>query len=158
MKPLHILLILTVLAFLCQACTNPGKTLNNDTLGQKLTGTWKTTGNTVFYEQWKTVADSGLIGRAFSLSHAGDTMYSENLRIDHQGDSLYYMAKVYRQNQGKIIRFALVQQSSNQWVFENPWHDYPNRIVYRFEGDSILHTRAENMEGKKAIVFHMKKL
>lgn len=158
MKPSPIFLAISLSVFLLSACTDTGKTVRKDTLGQKLTGTWKTTGNTVFYEQWKAVADSGLIGRAFSLSHAGDTMYSETLRIDRQGDSLYYMARVYRQNQGKIIRFALVEQSSNQWVFENPFHDYPNRIVYRFEGDSILHTRAENMEGKKAIVFRMKKL
>ncbi len=158
MKPSPAILFIYIFVFFLSACTDTGKTVRKDTLSQKLTGTWKTTGNTVFYEQWKAVADSGLIGRAFSLSHAGDTMFSERLRIDSQGDSLYYMAKVYRQNQGKIIRFALVEQSSNQWVFENPWHDYPNRIVYRFEGDSILHTRAETIEGKKAIVFQMKKL
>lgn len=158
MKLKQTLLLIPMIVLLLSACSNTNNTVRNDTLSQKLAGTWKTTGNTVFYEQWKAVADSGLIGRAFSLSHAGDTMFSERLRIDSQGDSLYYMAKVYRQNQGKIIRFALVQQSSNQWVFENPWHDYPNRIVYRFEGDSILHTRAETMEGKKAIVFQMKKL
>jgi len=52
----------------------------------------------------------------------------------------------------------MVEQSSNQWIFENPSHDYPNRIIYRIENDSILHTRVENMLGKKSIVFRFRKL
>lgn len=147
-----------LLVMILGSCNVPDKKIDQQQPIFNLVGTWESTGNTIFYESWALKPDSGLVGYAYSISQAGDTMFSEKIQIVQIHDSLFYQAKVYRQNQGRIIRFAMVEQSSNQWVFENPSHDYPNRIIYRIENDSILHTRVENMAGKKSIAFRFRKV
>ncbi|MGH8494761.1 MAG: DUF6265 family protein, partial [Gammaproteobacteria bacterium] len=39
--------------------------------------------------------------------------------------------------------FLLVSASGNRAVFENPAHDYPQRIIYWLENDDILAARIE---------------
>lgn len=123
-----------------------------------LEGVWEATGNTIFYEQWKLTPDSGYVGYAYSINNGTDTMFSEKLRIAQVDDSVYYQAIVHRQNQGRRVSFALVEYNKNHWVFENPAHDYPNRIIYRIDENNRLFTRVENMEGKKAIEFSFRKI
>ena len=44
--------------------------------------------------------------------------------------------------------FRLVEVSGQRAVFENPGHDFPQRIIYRREGDT-LHARIEgNQNGE----------
>ncbi|MBS4056032.1 MAG: hypothetical protein KGZ82_01795 [Bacteroidales bacterium] len=121
-------------------------------------GVWEATGNTIFYEQWKLTPDSGYVGYAYSINNGTDTMFSEKLRIAQVDDSVYYQAIVHRQNQGRRVSFALVEYNKNHWVFENPAHDYPNRITYRIDENNRLYTRVENMEGKKVIEFSFRKI
>ena len=44
--------------------------------------------------------------------------------------------------------FPLVQISANVLVFENPTHDYPQRIIYRKEGNDLT-ARIEGVTGGK---------
>jgi hypothetical protein len=43
------------------------------------------------------------------------------------------------QNAGLPVAFTLTQASENRLVFENPAHDFPQKITYtRITGDSLL--------------------
>lgn len=124
---------------------------------KSLVGLWKSEGNLVFYEHWIQLPDSSLVGKGFSINGT-DTLFSESLRIAYQNDTLYYYATVYRQNKGGEIPFRLVKSEKSGWVFENPSHDYPNRIIYKIQNDSVLFARTENIRGNKPIEFRFKKV
>lgn len=46
--------------------------------------------------------------------------------------------------------FAMVSQDGQRAVFENPAHDFPQRIIYAREGDA-LHARIEDMSGREGV-------
>lgn len=48
------------------------------------------------------------------------------------------------------VAFRLVASGDRSAVFENPLHDYPQRISYRREGD-VLTATISDIEGKKAV-------
>lgn len=48
---------------------------------------------------------------------------------------------LHAQSEGEAgVAFALVRSSASEAVFENPQHDYPQRISYRREGDRMTAT------------------
>lgn len=116
-------------------------------------GLWQTDGNILLYEQWILIADSSLEGKSFSIN-GKDTVLSEKMRLAFYHDTLNYFANVSNQNNGREIAFKLVSTSNRKWVFENPVHDYPNRIIYHFENDSSMTARIENIRGNMAKEFH----
>lgn len=124
---------------------------------EELAGLWQTDGNLLYYEEWAVLNDSVLEGKGFSLNGT-DTSFSEKLKIENSKGMVTYYAQVSDQNNGTVIPFPLVKQSRNSWVFENPLHDYPNRITYTLLNDSTLDARIENIRGKKAQVFHFKRI
>ena len=42
--------------------------------------------------------------------------------------------------------FRLIEQSATRFVFENPEHDYPQRIIYAQQNDGSLLMRIEGVE------------
>lgn len=68
-----------------------------------------------------------------------DTVFHENVDLIQRNDSLFYVVTVVGQNNDKPVSFYLSQSTENQLVFENPKHDFPNKIEYNKIGnDSIL--------------------
>lgn len=53
------------------------------------------------------------------------------------------------------VGFRLVRLEGQEAVFENPEHDYPQRIVYRSPEPGQLQARIELMDGEKAQGFAM---
>ena len=101
-----------------------------------LNGCWERTTRTGRgIEQWTPGASGELIGRARLISDAGDRE-TERLRIFRRGDSLMYEAHPVDQ---QLTLFALRSYSADSLVFENPAHDFPQRIVYhRVGADSLI--------------------
>jgi hypothetical protein len=122
-----------------------------------LAGLWKSEGNILLFEEWVIQPDSSLLGRGFSVN-GNDTIIFEKIRLAQNNGLLTYFANVSEQNQGKEIAFVLVENAINKWVFENPNHDYPNRIIYTFTSDSTFTSRIENMRGNKQKEFRFKKI
>ncbi|NOU46458.1 MAG: hypothetical protein HOO86_05270 [Bacteroidales bacterium] len=148
----YLLIFIVLLLFACK----PGR-VPDQLMPARIAGLWKSEGNLVFYEQWDILPDSSLSGRGFSINGT-DTLVLENLRIAKLNDTLYYFATVYKQNKGIEIPFKLVHSAGNRWVFENAKHDYPNRIIYQLESDTVLFARTENIRGNKPVEFHFKRL
>jgi hypothetical protein len=148
----YLLIFIVLLLFAC----NPARE-QKQSMPLSIAGLWKSEGNLVFYEQWDIQPDSSVKGKGFSINGA-DTLVLENLRIAKLNDTLYYFATVYKQNKGIEIPFKLVRSAGSRWVFENATHDYPNRIIYQLENDSVLFARTENIRGNKPVEFHFKRL
>ena len=90
----------------------------------------------------------GGVGYSFERK---DTTFTETLRIEQIGNDIFYIAEVPH-NPGPV-RFKLMRLDECSAVFENPEHDFPNRIIYIRQGEDSLHVRIEGMgetEGKKA--------
>lgn len=125
-----------------------------------LIGSWKNkSAKTLDIETWKKLNDSIFLGRSYSLQGT-DTVSSEHIRIEQHSGKLYYIPTVKNQNNGKAITFTLTSSSKNQLVFENPEHDFPQKITYsQITKDSLIAEISGTRKGKqKAIQFPMKRI
>jgi hypothetical protein len=68
-------------------------------------------------------------------------MTTESLRLERLGDDVFYTARP-RQNLFPTA-FRLIESDARRFVFENPEHDFPQRIVYERIGATKLHVRIE---------------
>ncbi|MES2018341.1 MAG: DUF6265 family protein [Pseudomonadota bacterium] len=108
-------------------------------------------------EQWMSAAGGTVIGTSRTIKD-GKTVAWEFLQIrEVEPGVLAYIA----QPSGRpATTFKLLRQSDTEFVFENLEHDFPQRIIYRREGERLLHARIEGMsKGKpKGIDFPMKRV
>lgn len=99
-----------------------------------LTGTWETVrpNGSVRLETWEKKSDKLLLGQGLKVA-SGDTTILEYLRLEEQDQSIIYTPIVPDQNNGKGVAFALTRQEGMRFIFENPAHDFPQRITYAFK-------------------------
>ena len=125
-----------------------------------LIGSWKNqSAKTVDIETWKKLNDSTFIGRSYSLTGA-DTVSSEHIRLEQHKGKLYYIPTVKNQNGGKAVTFTLTSSNNKHLVFENPEHDFPQKITYTLiTNDSLVAEISGTKKGRqKAIQFPMKRV
>jgi hypothetical protein len=111
-----------------------------------LTGCWRLEikGRTV-EEHWLAPAGGSLMGVSRTVVN-GKTTEFEFLQIRDLPEGLTYIAKPSNQPEAK---FVATSKTADEVVFENPKHDFPQRIRYRLSGDS-LHARIEGtLNGKE---------
>lgn len=104
-------------------------------------GKWKMESNNAVYEEWKIENETELTGKSYSIKN-GIQDIDEVLYIKKFADSWAYVAVPEGQN---ITLFKLVKYSFNKFVFENEEHDFPQRIIYEFNGNGKL---TASVEGK----------
>ena len=111
-------------------------------------GEWeKAMPNGSFIENWQKETDTSYVGEGTYTSNSGDVLFSEKLRLEQRGDELWYIPTIESQNQGKPVLFKESKLVDNEVVFENPEHDFPQRIIYKRTSDSTLYARVEGMQG-----------
>jgi hypothetical protein len=71
----------------------------------------------------------------------GKTTEFEFLQIRDLPEGLTYIAKPSNQPEAKFVAST---KTANEVVFENPKHDFPQRIRYRLKGDT-LHARRRRL-------------
>src|SRR5262245_59842781 len=104
-----------------------------------IAGTWVgTEGRVEMEEHWTAPKGNSLLGLHRDVN--GDrTVSFEFLRIEKTPEGIVYIA----QPQGRPpTSFRLVESSKTRVVFENKTHDFPQRIIYWLERDT-LHARIE---------------
>ncbi|MDR6843737.1 DUF6265 family protein [Flavobacterium granuli] len=95
-----------------------------------LLGQWSTkTADGNLSESWKQLNDSTFQGESFFIK-AKDTLHFESIILQQKGEDLFYNATVKGQNENKAVPFKLTTKTEKQLVFENPKHDYPQKITY----------------------------
>jgi len=108
--------------------------------------------NVVSEESWKRIDARTLEGHSYTIKQ-GDTVFTEKLRLEQNEEGIFYIATVPH-NPGPVY-FKSIRIEEDEAVFENPAHDFPNRIIYRRERGEVdtLHARIEGMrKGRESAV------
>ena len=83
----------------------------------------------------------------YSRTVRGDRLVtSEHLRIESRDGVLAYVPTIG----GKQTIFKAVKITAEEAIFENPEHDFPQRIIYRKSGTGLF-ARVESLDGKKGV-------
>jgi hypothetical protein len=96
-------------------------------------------------EQWMKPAGGMMIGSGRTVK-AGKTVDYEFVRIVDETDAIYYIAKPTANKEE--TRFKLIKSSASEVIFENPTHDFPQRVIYRLDGQK-LNARIEGINNGK---------
>ena len=77
----------------------------------------------------------------------GKTTFFEYLRIEANDEGIVYLASPLGRD--PPTPFKLIESGPMRVIFANPTHDYPKRILYTREGNT-LHARIEGDAGKSS--------
>jgi hypothetical protein len=83
----------------------------------------------VLTENWKRLNDSTFQAESFFIKEK-DTLHFESITLQQKGEELFYNATVKGQNNDKPVTFNMTSGTDKKLVFENPKHDYPQKITY----------------------------
>lgn len=100
-------------------------------------------------EDWHEISATEWNGAGFFIDKQGDTLFSEGLRLIALNDTLWYLPTVPGQNDGKEVQFKEAKLSDTEVVFENPAHDFPQRIVYHKTSDTSILAYVEGKDNGK---------
>ena len=84
-------------------------------------------------EQWTKPAGNTLLGMGRTIK-GGKTVFTEFLRISVVNGRLTYTARIGTKG---VTEFPLLRMTADEIIFENPTHDFPQRILYRKNGPNI---------------------
>ncbi|MCB0575444.1 MAG: hypothetical protein KDC61_12865 [Saprospiraceae bacterium] len=125
---------------------------------QQLAGTWQREGKPR-YEMWRAESDTSLYGEGYRHAPDGDKGISEFLRIVQEKDgSIAYLATVPDQNDGATIAFPMTDYGVGHWTFENPAHDFPQKIVYRLDAPDTLDVALNGAPGAPQFILRFIKV
>jgi Domain of unknown function (DUF6265) len=120
-----------------------------------IAGCWDSTRNGRHVaEHWMPPEGGTMMG--VSRTTSGDKTTEWEFLIIRQGaQGLDYVAKPSRQPEAT---FTAARASATEVVFENPAHDFPKRIIYKRDGDSLTASIEGTMNGQnRRIDFPFKK-
>ena len=111
-----------------------------------ISGTWEgENGNIRMEEIWTRPAGGLILGVHRDLFPGGRSFF-EYLRIEQRGDDIFYIAAPRGEN---ATEFRLTELLDNGAVFENPEHDFPQKLVYTRDGDTLRATIEGVANGKR---------
>lgn len=153
-------LILTILCSMMLSCGESNNatgetqqkvtTANLDKLSWVLGNWYMDTPDGIFSEVWVKTNDSLYTGFGIMKTIKGDTAFSEQLKLVANTEGIWYLPTVGDQNNGEEVRFQAQSVTGDDVVFENPQHDFPQKIIYRKLSDSTMLASIEGMQnGKK---------
>lgn len=98
------------------------------------------------YEEWQSRAHDVLEGQGKTTRDHGELVSEERLRIEARDGRLVYVADV--SSNPEPVVFTLVNCNAGRWTFENPEHDFPQRIVYTRDGERRFTANIMNLDGR----------
>ena len=136
-------LIAISLSFAAAAAAESGDVAKLDWI----TGCWSgQAGPMTFEEQWNRPQGGQMMGLGRVLRR-GKVVSSEFMRIDQTKDGISYTPRIGTKD--APVSFKLTSQNDGEVIFENPTHDFPQRILYR-KTPGGLFARIDGMEKGKA--------
>ena len=103
-------------------------------------------------EIWRVADDSTYLGRALRIKpENGDTVNLETLRLELRGDTITYYAIARGQNRNQPIAFRLTNADLDGYLFENPKHDDPKKILYRLLGNREMQVTTEGTRNGRTV-------
>ena len=114
---------------------------------QWIVGCWERTTRTgKGVELWSVPQGGVMMGVSYAVTDTS-IRESEQLRIWASGDTLVYEA--HPSSQARTL-FKTTARVSGEVTFENPQHDFPQRIIYRRAGTDSLVARIEGDRANRA--------
>ena len=136
---------ITVIALFCCAVSSIQAQNNQNNFHPlfSLVGTWSMeTKKGLLYESWQKINDSTLKGSSFKIN-GEDTIYLEQVQLAKRLDKIIYVPVVPDENKQQPVIFTLVHLENDTYTFENPEHDFPQRIIYVLPVNNSLHAWIE---------------
>jgi hypothetical protein len=136
----------SALMFFIVACSNSntgaseGKVEKDSKIAQArwMIGSWYNESVTpISYEVWRELDDTTFMGRSYSV-RGEDTVTTEFIRLEQRGNEMSYIPRVPDQNSGMPVKFKLTSIDENRLIFENPDHDFPQKITYHLVSPDSL--------------------
>ncbi|MBL9120992.1 MAG: hypothetical protein JNL80_13870 [Phycisphaerae bacterium] len=120
-----------------------------------LGGAWKgTMGNGTIEESWMVPDGGSMLGVSRTISNRKMTQF-EFLRIVERDGTLIYVAQP---EGGVATEFPLAKAEEHLLVFENPVHDFPQRITYRLTGEKSLTAEVSDLIGARVMKFSFRRV
>ncbi len=111
-----------------------------------MAGSWSGTSRGIDMEEvWTVPKGNSMIGMHRDVGK-GRTLGFEFLRIEQQAEAIVYLSMP--NGRSPATPFPLKEVSGTRVVFENPTHDFPQRIIYWKEG-ADLRARIEGAQNGK---------
>jgi len=113
-----------------------------------LSGCWQSENkekNSSVSEFWTSVAGQSMLGVGRTIKN-GKTMDYEYLRIVQDDKGIFYIAKP--KANAEETPFKLTKLTAAGAVFENPAHDFPQKVIYRVEGAKLFARIEGNNKGR----------
>jgi hypothetical protein len=100
-----------------------------------MAGHWEMTGGGKHVEEvWMSPEGGVMLGMSRTVKE-GRAVGFEFLRLEERGEAIFYVASP---GGAPPTDFRLVESSGTRAVFENPAHDFPQRIEYRRDGEALV--------------------
>lgn len=133
--------LLVVFLFSCNS-NNPN-TAGNDskTLSSWIQGKfiYMDEGAGIYYEEWTKIDSSTYKGSGFYLTNdLIDTLFSMKMKMLISKNKTTLIYDVKEKGEKKELEFVLTSKENSTYVFENPFHDFPSIMQYKFYPDSTI--------------------
>ena len=97
-------------------------------------------------EHWAPISEHTMEGEGRVYRKEGGSLTgSESLRLVDMGGEVFYLAKT--RGNPLPIAFRLESCTDDSATFENPDHDFPQRLVYRHPSRDALHVEVSDLDG-----------
>ena len=146
-------LILALVGCLFIGCSSqPVEDTDKWHLFENLTGGWiREQGDSLLStEEWR-YGEEGMYGIGITLGN-GDTIFREEMWLLEIEGKYFYQASVPH-NPGPV-QFAVTILSDSGFTSENPKHDFPKKIEYQWNNDSLWVTISDD---SRSVKFNFKK-
>ena len=122
-----------------------------------IAGCWAGTGKHESEEQWMKPSGKMMLGMSRTVANGRVVEYEFIRMHQEENGDIFYTANPSGQEEAS---FKLIKLEKNLAVFENPEHDFPQRIIYKLENDGVLKARIEGKsKGKeRGVDFPMKRV
>jgi hypothetical protein len=129
---------------------------------QWLIGSWemKLGNKGKIIEKWKLTNDSCVDGVSYFIKPNGDSIQQETIKLIYNRGNIFYIPTVNDQNNELPVSFKMTSFKHNTLVFENPNHDFPQKITYSSKSANKVNASIEGIsKGKfKKIKYPMQRI
>lgn len=101
--------------------------------------------NLLITEQWMKPAGTSILGMGRTVKN-GKTVGFEYMRIEQNADGIFFISKPSENKEETA--FKLKSSTLTEVVFENPEHDFPQRVIYKLLGTKMTGRIEGNNNGK----------
>jgi CubicO group peptidase (beta-lactamase class C family) len=103
-----------------------------------LLGTWKhESANSTAFESWRKLSDKTLEGESWRVNKTTQQrVFGEALLLAELGGEIFYLPKT--SDNPLPVAFKLTASNAHEAVFENPKHDFPQKIHYKLNADGTV--------------------